>query len=291
MTPMIDKSSQEPVSAFVAHHNISLLQLAAAAQQNSSDPVLLVGSVAEGLATSVSDVDLLVVGARPASGDLVFQEDEVEQTVYRLSGGLEVNVEYRGAEELRTLAGQLEMTFSVTADDSDLKVKTFSRSDLQLMHRVRTGHVVVGEAAHWKKRFARLSEYLLVYQLIQHFMSREDAIGQIMEGDRTSALLMTEFAMRHLGGALLASVGETNASRKWQPKLLRRHQQALGSENVETLLCFQFAELNADAKLHGERAFRFADAVIDQFRREQPHLGRLLDDLATRVSFVTSIPE
>lgn len=259
-----------------------------------TETLLLVGSIPDGLANALSDIDLLLIGDQPLRGGLVVNETDYQESVGQLANGKEIHVESWRRADVYALAGRLASLAALMQDPTGVEsVERFSDSERRLLHRLHTGVVLAGEsaAAEIRRRvpFAAFPAYLVLYFLNEHYTLREDAIAQVREGDAVSALWMLRQAMELMAGAVLASLGETNSYPKWRPRLLERHRPELGDAVVERLLDLLFPRREVPALDLARGAIAFADELLAAIAARQPQLVPAMRELDNRIPFVRSL--
>lgn len=262
----------------------------------SSESMLLVGSIPEGLADPVSDIDLLIIGDGVLDYGAVVSGPEFDESATRLPGGQEVNYEYWNIEEIERLRVRLDKSYQLIQDPTiSQRAYKFNEREVGFLHRLRVGVVLANpenvETWHARLKLDSLQDYLIFQSLSFHFAYREDTIGHVQYGDPLSALCTFRMAMDALAGAMLASVGETNAFPKWRPRLLQRHQAALGEDEVKTVLRYIFPDSSVNVETVLQEALSFADIAIGELIGRRPMLIPLLLELSDRVSFVKQTRE
>ena len=238
-----------------------------------TETLLLVGSVPEGLANPLSDVDLSIIGDRELDDGIVVNEASFQELSINLEDGPEINVNYWRAKDLEDLEERLKHTFAlinepalVTADAKLRKIERFDFTELLILHRIRVGIVLANAeiCESWRQRLQsdQLPTYVILHGLSNHNIYREDTIAQVRYGDSLSALGMLRMMMDHLATAVLASVGETNPYPKWRVRLLNWYRGDLGNETVEQFMHFLFPDRNVNAEDLVREALKFADREI-----------------------------
>lgn len=290
-----DGAARAAARAFLASHGLSLEALAREVPEGGPDQiVLLVGSIPCGLANALSDIDLLVIGSRNRSGSLVIAERGLQQIVYRLPNGLEVNTafyddrtlgEHRAAL-LATLGGGVERSW-----EEEAGVATLDPATLKLAHRLRTGIALRGDPGPLRAELSldRLADYLVLNGRMEHFVFREDAVAQMHGGHMRSAVHHMLLALGHLATMVLASIGETNPDPKWRMRLLERHAGRIATGPAEQL-AEQLADLllgpgAGDAQAWLDRAGQLADRLLGFALEQRPYLALLTGMLDERIRF------
>jgi hypothetical protein len=199
-----------------------------------------VGSIAEALGTKESDLDLLLLSDRETlSSKLVFESSNWEQHVDHDAAGREINVELWKFNDLQAIAEDFAMLMA----NSELlngRVKHISNIvDLRMLHRVRCGIPVANEEVvfEWRRRLQSelLPNYLMLLGLFFHDNYREDVLAEAEHGRPDSAVWMGQLALRWLLSAILADVGETNPTEKWQFALLDRNRSRIGVDRFRQI--------------------------------------------------------
>lgn len=250
---------------------------------DATETLLLVGSVPEGLANPLSDIDLFIIGERELDEGVVVNESVYQEMTIQVTDRPEINVEYWNSKTLEQLERRLSNTFtllgdmSAVSDDSKLKkIERFDDSELSTLHRIRVGLVLANpeNAERWRQRLFldQLPLYLILHGLGNHNIYREDAIAQVRYGDNLSALAMLRIAMDFLARALLASVGETHPYLKWRVRLLNWYKGDLGQETVEKLIGYLFPDPKSDASRTVREALEFADSAISEIASRCPQI-------------------
>jgi hypothetical protein len=250
---------------------------------DATETLLLVGSVPEGLANPLSDVDLFIIGERDLDEGVVVNESSRQEMSINSTDVPEINIEYWHAKDLEQLERRLTNVFLLLNDPSLVggpsklkKIERFDDPELFILHRIRTGIVLANpeKAESWRQRLSldKLPLYLVLHGLGTHNILREDAIAQVRYGDNLSALGMLRLAMDHLSSAVLASVGETNPYSKWRVRLLNWYKGDLGEETVTNLLHSLFPDPHSDASETVREALEFADTVITGIASRCPQI-------------------
>jgi hypothetical protein len=259
-----------------------------------SETLLLVGSIAEGLANPLSDIDLMILGDGTLRQGVLINEAEFEQSVRRLDGGEELNVEYWRNEDVERIGDRLASVLAVMQDPTRLvKLESFSEMELRFFHRLRTGVVLANaeNAARWRQRLHidHLGDYLVLHWLNLHSAYREDLIAQVQYGDPLTALTSLRLSMDALAAAVLATVGETHFHPKWRPLLLERRREEIGGETVDQLLSFLFPALASDPARLAREAIALSDGIIQGLFGRAMHLVPAMLELNKLISFVGTL--
>lgn len=259
-----------------------------------TETVLLVGSITDGLANQLSDIDLLFIGDGELGEGFVQRGHGSEEAENKLPGGQQINLEYWQADALEKIRERLSVNLDLIRNPSSRAgggINKFNISELRLLHRIRTGVALTnGELAdHWRERLRleELAGYLLLMGIGMHFIYREDAIAQVeYEGDALAACSMLHLAAECIASAMIASAGETNPYRKWQTRLLQRNAALLGEERVSELLRYLFPNPQEDAATQLRNALLFFDTSIVEVLGRFPAALPVLLEMDGMVSFV-----
>jgi predicted nucleotidyltransferase len=252
--------------------------------------LMLIGSVPDGLANPLSDIDLLVVGPRRARGDLLLRDVEFEQTIERLASAHEVNVEYWTTEDLLDLAAKFEkMTLAFDRPEGIDDLIVLSETQLRIIHCMANGLVLSGDPSEWRVRFEkdRLINYLVIYFISFYYTFAEDAVGQLLDEDLESALANLRIAVDFMAGAELAAVGETNPYSKWRIKLLRRSIDTLGRDVLSEYLDRLFPHRDTP-RVFIDDTIAFCGSRIAHVLQNRPQIVPAAMALSARMRFVTS---
>jgi hypothetical protein len=259
-----------------------------------SETVLLVGSIADGLANELSDIDLLLIGDGELAEDFIQRDATSDESAVRLPSGQEINFEYWHTDNIKQLRQRMSANFELMVNPEPKGSFTkLIDSELRLLHRLRTGIVLANPeiASYWREemKLELLPVYMLLSGVAMHFTYREDAIAQIQyEGDTLSALAMLRLAAEYISFSMVASAGETVPARKWLPRLLRRNESVLGKNRVKEVLSYLFPDPHADGATLVANAADFFDTVIGENLERCPEAQPLVFKLSGTVSFVTT---
>jgi hypothetical protein len=283
----VDRRALEFTHAFLAQFGVSLRGVMREVDVGDGEALAVVGSVADGLANRFSDLDLLLIGPRRQSGAVIFRKDGMDSVVFRLNHDLEVNIDYVDVSELETLESDFAAAFGLEHDEAPT-VRQLTDTQVTLLHRIRTGGAVLGDLKPWRARLnvQKLPDYLISTNLINHYIHREDAIGELAAGDDESAAFIMAYSMGFLATLLLAHIGETNSKPWWTWKLLRRARETAGAALVDPLLRYMTPQGGGDAQTFVAEASRFADILIEDCVAARPHLIPIIDSITDRVRFV-----
>jgi hypothetical protein len=240
-----------------------------------SETLVLVGSVSDGLANPLSDIDLVLIGDKGLDQGLVLRETECEAGVQQLRGH-EVHVECWQRTDLDRIGEKVRCALAQPRHSASFyKLEQLSKMQLRLVHRLRTGLVLVNveNVPSWSQsmELGSAPEYLTRYWLNQFYSFRAAAAAQLRHGDPSSISYILRLTISSLAGAVLASFGITNTYAKWRPLLLQRNEQVLGKELSQKLLQYLFLKVTDDASV-GDAALSFADGVVEEIFDRYPSL-------------------
>lgn len=296
----LSKDSRQNIrfaNEFLAKFDYGLKKLAdGVTLHDENSALLLVGSVAEGLANDGSDIDLMILGGEDAFGGLLVKDNEFQQTITRLPGGRELNVEFWDAPTIRLLATRLQGMYAALANPESVKsLELLSEQEIRLVHRVRNGITLRNQrkVEEWRAMLGTeyFPEYLIVSWISYYMTFRKDALAQCSGGDADTALLMMRMAMEGLAAALLAAVGETHPYLKWRPTLLKRHADVIGKRMLDRMLSFCFPARTRAARKTITEAFALADKVVHWILSHHQAAGPALQYLASKIDFGSGAAE
>ena len=226
--------------------------------------VMLVGSLAEGLGTTASDVDLLVLADSPADRRAGVTEMEhgggATVEFRRFDHGIEVNPELAFRSEMRPIVGAfLELAPLLYQPDASVRFPRLTGHQIRLLHRLRTGVIWSGpdRVAMWRDELYTqlLAPYLTLLYVSDLDHNYEQAFALREGGGAASSPYALAVAGRCVGESALlaglASVGITN------PSVAAAVDLSVGVDDpdVRPLLdlalhsMFPVMEMNADAGL------------------------------------------
>ncbi|WP_177334271.1 nucleotidyltransferase domain-containing protein [Pseudomonas sp. NBRC 111124] len=199
---------------------------------SKSDFVLLVGSYAEGLANSTSDIDLYAYCETGYQGVL----HNAGMMRQRPGQNVEVSVIDRGFFER-----YLKKANSENYDG-------FPARDIEIIHKLLKGKVLFGQSAHLtltsQVQIASFDEKVITYAQDFSISHYDDMIGAHVERDYASAALFSRFLVDSAVDTALAAVGDTYQKYKWR---LKRAARALPAAVHDEYLQVTFnATLSSD---------------------------------------------
>ncbi|MBN8501194.1 MAG: nucleotidyltransferase domain-containing protein [Sphingomonadales bacterium] len=265
--------------------------LAEVPEIGSDDVIMLVGSVSDGLATSLSDIDIMVAGERRPDSDLILWESDRQRAIRRLDSGQEINIEYWDWDRLKMIAGKFsDSAYAINNPTLTDDIIVFDEEEVRIIHYILNGIVLSsGEKLIFDEIFDKDSflDYLVMFSATKYLATAEDSIGQIMEADVECASFDLRRAFEFLIGAELASHGYTNPAPRWRMKLLRSAKAELGDEVYERYMSYLFCGPDK-TRLEIEEALRFGQDRLGAIFMRRPKVFAAAGALGERMKFVTS---
>ena len=288
MTTASSGARPEEAESALARWGLTLEDVRAFIPRCADDETLmLVGSVAAGLASGSSDIDLLMIADRSDVHEgLVLREADFDASVLRHPDGYRLNVEVWGAEHMEDVERRFASAIGCLLEPRVIHDLHVMRTDeVMVMHRLRTGIVLANPtvAERWRTRLRLegLPTYVMLVAAWYCFAHTADVGGELEAGEVDSAVWMMQTCIDQLAAALLASVGETNPSQRWRVRLLRRHRAELGPKTVDSLIRYLFLQPATGVEAEIEDALRFARARLRLLLQGSPELEALMSSLAT----------
>jgi hypothetical protein len=279
---------------FILSRGLEWQQLLKYAQRfGRRDGVLLVGSIAEGLAVADSDIDLLLLGCRDKDVHPTIDAARYETSIQRSHSGVGFNVEHWGIDDLTEIEGRLSVSLDAINNPVNIRrVELFSLPELTMLHRLRTGLPIANPdvVTEWRRclRTDELSGYMVLSSISDHFAYREDVIGQSRTQRTDSALYMLGFAVSAAASFTLASIGETNPEAKWRVSLVQQHRHAIGEALADALL--QYLVPTRPLTFEDIRgALKLSDTALAQVMPRRPDLLSAFTEFSKRVKFELQI--
>jgi hypothetical protein len=282
----------ENAEAYLSRRGLSLARIEECIDEVMPwETVLFGGSIPEGLANLDSDVDLLLLGdTQVAESDVALpqlQAGDSEVTFKPNLGSMRVTIEVVRPAHLEVLGRRMEEMVSVLLrPDAARFFQGFSEFDLRTMHRVRTGAPLRNPevAARWRTRLH--SDFLPIYtvalMILQHFLHREDAIGEAREGRRESALWSLKIAFGYVAGLLLASVDETNPNPKWRVRLLQLRRDEVGAELADSVVEHLVSPRVDDLEAYFRTLLQLCDTVLEAVAARHPAVFARREEILAR---------
>lgn len=242
-----------------------------------SHGVLVVGSIAEGMGTPSSDVDLLVLvdgELPPARVEATTVQAKWTRELLLYEAGVEINVEvvtrHAMADALRAFIDVAPLLYEGQSVSTMPIVGLVER---HLLHRLRSGWIVGGAAVveRWRDEFlvALLPPYLALLRFVSFNEMLEDASAQLASSDGSFSIMARESAGEALF-SLLAIEGTTNQQSKWVARLATDGVGPVHPEAFEELMRILF--------LPRELASEERQETLDSLERIGRYVGRVLDD-------------
>lgn len=226
-------------------NGVSIEELVAGAiDKFGAESVILTGSIANGRGNKLSDIDLLLLG-RGVEASLREQgEFDYGLTVeahHRIENNFEVETYTVVEAEMAAVRSSIEMAVQMLDSPSgrDDNIPVLEATTYRLLDDIRTGVCL-----HGPKRFESFKQdyhldhipnFVLMMALVDHFVTREDIIGQIDENRLDTAMMLTRDAADYLGRAILASCGQANTRPQWRLYLFDTIRSQVGDETIEKL--------------------------------------------------------
>jgi hypothetical protein len=187
------------------------------ASARGQEIILAVGSVAEGLGNSKSDLDLLMISLD--TGD----RDRSEAECSWVSGDCIVDMQVLSASDIRGLVNRLDVWAAEPWDVS--RLAPFTAAELLLMHRLCNGVALsAGESEQNAHRLLPGREKVARLKLhTARHMARTvqvDMVGYKRLCDWHSLLYASQDLLGHISDGLLAAFRKTNPNPKWRSRLL-----------------------------------------------------------------------
>ncbi|MEU1755447.1 nucleotidyltransferase domain-containing protein [Micromonospora matsumotoense] len=219
-------------AALVDQHRERIVTAVREAVPGLGEPVLfLAGSMVDGLANDGSDLDVYLVAEAGVTGAATTTRRREKNGTIGFLESREINLSILDPTGLAELATSFGACLASMAGDGGI-AQLDSENDLKVLHRVRTGQPLRGGPG--LRRLGadlgcdRLDAYLANLHGVTALNRARDVQGELSAGREESAGWMLREALVHTGQLALALGGETNPSRKWLVRLLRRpgaHQE------------------------------------------------------------------
>ena len=182
------------------------------------EALLLVGSLAEGLASATSDIDLIMLLSGPGEPPM----DEVALEV----DGVLVDVQI---QPLAAYAARLEVAGDWdSGGERAMATAPFNEDERTFLHRLLSGKYLVGSPDRLAPRAVREAAQRTLLRLKfdtgRHYARARlvDAHGCYVDGDMLLAAAMADDALHFAVDALTGALGESNINPKWRLRHLRR---------------------------------------------------------------------
>lgn len=255
-----------------------------------NDVLMLIGSVADGLGTPLSDIDMMLVGERRPDKDLVLRESDRERVIRRIESGHEINIEYWDWDRLKIIANKFSKSvFAINNPAAIDEIIVFDDQELRIIHYFINGILLSGKSRIFEDIFEKesLMDYLVMYFMTRYLALAEDSIGQVMEDDLECASFHLRMAIEFLIGAEISSLGYTHPHLRWRLKLLRKCKGEIGDEVFEEYMSFLSGGVGK-TKEDIERGLKFAQSRLGAIFMRRPKVFVAAGALSDRMKFVTS---
>lgn len=288
-----DRAADSAAAVFFRRHGLRLDEISAKMPDMPEDSiVLLTGSVAEGLANDLSDVDLYVITPetfRPEVPMLIVN-NEYDEFVFRLAGGFEVNVIVWNAGFLRDCGAKARRLREAINDPSKIsKIEAFSYWEEQFLHNLRVGVPLTASERAVQLKADMASDVLphvqTLAKLTDHFSLREDVIGNVRHGEIGSAAWIYPQVMDTLAAACICSTGCSNTKFKWRYKCLDVCRDGLGEPLTTSLQAYLRQGPDAFSLDTFRAAMDFADEAIRGCIGRAPQIAAAASLLATHITY------
>jgi predicted nucleotidyltransferase len=280
-----------PANELLSKFNVTVDDLLKEAPDvGENGALMLIGSVADGFGTLMSDIDLMVVGERRPDSDLVLREVGRERAIRVIDGGQEINIEYWDLARLGAISDKMKATsHALDNPRSTDEVTIFSNQELRIVHYLLSGQLLAGSKTLIQDLFDRetVIDYLIMYAATCHLAFAEDSIGQVMEEDYECAALQFRMAMEYVMAAEIASLGHTHPYLRWRLKFLKKCRPEIGEDVYREYLSYLFIGAHAD-RTDIENGLRFAQGRLMQIFMRRPRVMVAAGALGERMKFVTS---
>lgn len=200
----------------------------------SETAVFLAGSVMDGLSSTESDIDVLLIGDRETTSNRSMIDEGMVVDTIGLDGG-RLQVAQCSKERLEGIVAKIETLL----DPSDGTLTNISRPEKRVLHRVCSGNPIynVQLAEGYKERVGtdRFAKYCLVMHTYAVQAYLKDALGEIRGKHWLSACTAIQIAGTFFGQSKLNEIRETNQNPKWITRLVERHADRLDNDIVELI--------------------------------------------------------
>ena len=193
--------------------------------------VYLAGSIVEGFGNRTSDIDVYVIcddykETLKNGFDREFcieREDFLIRNV--IEDGTRYDFEYYTWDKFESIIDKINnLNFR-----TDKHLAKLSDNDIDFLHRLKHGKAIVNiERFNGIKEninFHNLSKYLVFVYVEKYDGFLEDLEGALASKDYGTSYILTRLLIEHSILAYLAAYGETNPSRKWLYRKLKRYQE------------------------------------------------------------------
>ena len=265
--------------------------------------LVLCGSLAEGLGTAESDIDLLVLVDNfdallvDRNQNWTYNRgaelDRSSAKVYR--HGMEFNVEVVALDRLDALSEAVQqlIQFSRTGNAAN-QLPLLEDTDLKLLHQLRAGWGLKNEEMvdGWRKKFgtALLPIYMTINNFVLYREYLEDVVSVRYSEVPGGALFVGRVASTCACKAILALAGETNPNVKWTAHLI--HKIATSSSPFALLaskaLPLLFPPFSSDKEVIDEYVQQLVSVghAIYTILKDDPRISSLLPTFDENVHYI-----
>lgn len=245
-----------------------------------SDTLLAVGSLVNGLGSSSTELDLLLLGSGVPSAGVSATVSSMSSSFYRTGSGRAVKVRFCSDEELYRIAGTVDHFGQALIEPSAWANLPHLEEPAQvLLHEVRNGIVLTNAsiAQSWREtlRVDQFHLYVATLYLLRYAARRRNVLQQMQDGDAENAEWMLLECLEVILAGALAAAGETNPRRRWHLRLARRLDagfQAAGVARVIEMIRTRPSAGTGEAVAVG---LSVADELRDHLLRRCPQLSML----------------
>ena len=289
-----EQNAKQNIEQFLNKRGLTIRHLTEFCPKIGDDECLLFsGSVAEGLANTKSDIDLLYLGEDNLVGRFTLDISGVlSMDVTHTANGDEVNIErVTNADVVHLKEDFLPAIGSILEPRISKRISfLLDPMRLQVLHRIRVSNVISGH--HRKQQlFEELSLqhlplYLAALGLQDYLNAREDVEGELLEGHVESAIWMARFvAVRRLLSALLAAVDITVINEKWHMQLLIENEGILGKDIVAGVQEFLIVESAITNENVIQKMLELEEISLALIFNRFPNLYRAVKAFSMRVRY------
>lgn len=245
-----------------------------------SDTLLAVGSLVNGLGSSSTELDLLLLGTGAPSKGVAATVSSMSSSFYRVASGRTVKIRFCSDHELYRIAETVDHFSQALIEPSAWANLPHLEEPTQvLLHELRNGIVLTNAsiAQSWREtlRVDELHLYVAVQHLLRYAARRRSVLQQLQDGDAENAQWMLAECLEAILAGALAAAGETNPRRRWHLRLARRLDagfQAAGVARVIDLMRTGSGDDSGEAVAAG---LAVADQLRDHVLHRCPQLSML----------------
>lgn len=235
-----------------------------------SSLVYMAGSIMEGFGNATSDIDVYVIcdDFSTTLNNECNRDFHIKKDDYLIRNVIENEVRYDFEYYTWSKFDSLIDKINSLNFQTDEHLVKMSENDIDFLHRLKHGKPVVNEEKfnNIKKRvnFNNLSKYLVVVYVEKYDGFLEDLEGALESKDYGTAFILTRLLLEHSLLAYLAAYGETNPSRKWIYRKLKRYQE----NHDENTVLHKYMDLSGekfveeDIEEYSARAINFTQKLI-----------------------------